>query len=247
MWRIRAGCVLAFGSVVITTGCGDRPPSSARTAGAHGTPSASGTARTPGATGTASADASARPAESALLSGTDLPSGFVPADDVHAFRGLQPTDPDCLRLLALADGKGLDPRDQAYAAYYRAQPAATITERVVPMSRAVAAGWIGTVRIAAQGCRVFRLGWGPKKMRLLRDIRPMPGLGQDTFAVSYAGVAPRSRRIRLDVLMTVVNGHLLIVNQPAVIGRKNGSDLITLAATRAAAKLRAIPPPSPAG
>jgi hypothetical protein len=78
--RIVRGAALVTVCSITNAGCGaDRPPR----------------------------DQSAARLTAAVLSQRDMPSDFLPADDQQVFSRVEPADPDCRRLLVLADLRGL--------------------------------------------------------------------------------------------------------------------------------------------
>jgi predicted small lipoprotein YifL len=102
----------------------------------------------------------------AVLSGRDLPAGFLPAENQRVFEGLRPDDPDCARLLRLADvdeskdlGGGGD-APQAHAVFYRAQPVSSLAQHVFHLPPGLAAQHIEQARAAASKCPKMLVGAG---------------------------------------------------------------------------------------
>ncbi|MBO2446550.1 hypothetical protein J4573_05575 [Actinomadura barringtoniae] len=105
--------------------------------------------------------AAVKPAASmaaAVLSDRDLPAGYAPAENQRVFQGLRPADPDCARLLELADAdesKDLDgagDAPQAHAVFYRAQPVSSLAQHVFHLPPGMAAQRIAQARTAAAKC-----------------------------------------------------------------------------------------------
>lgn len=104
----------------------------------------------------------------AVLSGRDLPAGYLPAENQRVFEGLRPDDPDCARLLRLADvdqSKDLDGADdapQAHAVFYRSEPVSSLAQHVFHLPPGMAAQHIDQARAAAGKCpRMMVTAGGP--------------------------------------------------------------------------------------
>ncbi|MGI8335358.1 hypothetical protein ACRYCC_35875 [Actinomadura scrupuli] len=166
---VRGAALLAIGSVVMTGCAADGP----------------------------SRESQAAALAAAVLSLQDMPRGFLPAQDQRVFGGLSPRDPDCHRLLALADLDDLRDRSalgspvppQAHAVFYRAEPGSTMAEHLITLSPDQARGRFEDVRRAAAGCPLIELG----SVRGPRQGRP-PGHGRKRDQGRGSQLDPGRRR-----------------------------------------------------
>ncbi|MFC9974906.1 hypothetical protein ACFVH6_28790 [Spirillospora sp. NPDC127200] len=174
-----------------------------------------------------------------LLSPRELPAGFYPADPQRAFRGIRPADPDCAELLRLADAvavRGTRGAPHGHAAYFRAEPPATLVQHVYRLPKGRAAALLADARAAAAGCPVITMEVGDdREGRLYRArLRPPAGAGE-AVAVRYAGRG--QRQAGLDVVVARVGDDLLTVAAPGEFAR-GGAQTIEAAEQRAVRKLR---------
>jgi hypothetical protein len=179
-----------------------------------------------------------------------MPSDFLPAEDQQVFGQVKPADPDCRRLLALADLRGL--RDvpnaastappQVHAVFYRTDPGSTLAEHLLALSPARALSHIRHTEQAAAGCPRIKVGHGRGRMRLHRVPMQLPGFGKNAYGVRYTGrIGPRYS-IHFDLVMAQQDDRLLVVEQPALIDRWHrtpGDDTRRIAET-ALRKLRKV-------
>ncbi|WP_067479829.1 hypothetical protein [Actinomadura hibisca] len=175
----------------------------------------------------------------ALLSQREVPAGFLPAGPQRAFTGIRPADPDCARLLRLADNAGArEGRDasHAQAAYYRTEPGATLVQHVYRLRKGRAAALVAEAREAVTGCPKIGLDVGDDRETLLYRVplRHARTAGE-TVAVRYTSRG--ARQAGLDVVLTQLGDDLLTVAAPGEFGR-GGAQGIELAEARAIRKLR---------
>ncbi|MCW2942024.1 MAG: hypothetical protein JWN00_5009 [Actinomycetia bacterium] len=188
MRRIVRGAALVVGGSLAITGCGvDRTPRQQSTVGLT----------------------------AAVLSQKDLPADFLPAEDQEVFGRVEPRDPDCRWLLALADLRGLRDVPQTHSVFYRAAPGATLAEHVVALTPAQAAAQIQSFKQAAAGCPAIQVGHHARRLRLHRTAMNLAGLGKDSFGVRYRQYAG-SRQLTYDIVMVQDNDWLLVLTQPSV-------------------------------
>ncbi|GAA2576132.1 hypothetical protein SMC26_12550 [Actinomadura fulvescens] len=215
MWRIVGGVLLTTG-LAGAAGCGAKASSS--------TPSAAGLS-------------------AAVLSGSEVPAGFLPAENQRVFEGMRPVDRDCARLLALADVE--TPRDipgvedenvpQASAAFYRPGPAASLVEHVFRLPPGRAARHVAETRRAALRCPRIEIRLTQGDLRLPRvNSRKVRAL-RDALALRYA-----RERAGLDVVMAAVGNDLLVVAGAGTYGGRVGPRVTEQVAIKALRKLRAV-------
>ncbi|MGI5168419.1 hypothetical protein ACQEU3_29130 [Spirillospora sp. CA-253888] len=187
-----------------------------------------------------SAAAGAAAMAPALLSPREVPAGFYPADPQRAFRGIRPADPDCARLLRLADAvavRGTSGAPHGQAAYFRAEPAATLVQHVYRLPKGRAAALLAEARAAVVHCPVITMEIGDdREGRLYRTRLRPPGGAGEVVAVRYTGKG--RRQAGLDVVVARVGGDLLTVAAPGEFAR-GGARTIEAAEERAVRKLRA--------
>jgi hypothetical protein len=164
----------------------------------------------------------------AVLSVRDLPSDYLPAEDQEVFRRLVPGDPDCRRLLDLADLRGLRDVPQVHSVFYRADPGATLAEHVLTLSRERTEAYVQEAREAATGCPVMKIPVGAGRLRLHRKQLGGPG-----FGVRYTGWAGKRFQARYDIAMIPAGGRLMVLAQPTLVDPEHpgrGADTRRLAA-----------------
>jgi len=174
----------------------------------------------------------------AVLSAQDLPSDFLPAEDQKVFGRLVPGDPDCRRLLDLADLRGLRDVPQVHSVFYRPDPGATLAEHVLALPPARVQSYLLDARRAAAGCPVMKISAGEARLRLRRKPLTAPG-----FAVRYTGPAGDRYLAQYDIVMVSAGARLLVMAQPTLIDPDRayqGEDTGKLAAA-ALRKLRVSP------
>lgn len=173
----------------------------------------------------------------AVLSQQDMPRGFLPAEAQEAFQGVVPRDPDCRRLLALADGHGLRDVPKASAAFYRVAPGATVSQQVLHLGEARAQEMIIEARRSIGLCPVVKATVGGTRMLLRREQMSVPGLDPgETVAVRYRQKASANYVISYEIVMSRQGEDLLVVGHPGLTHRRVPSVAVE-AAKRAAAKL----------
>ena len=148
----------------------------------------------------------------AVLSKRDLPSDYLPAEDQEVFQGLVPGDPDCRRLLDLADLRGLRDVPQVHSVFYRADPGATLAEHVLELPHKRMDGVLKAAKQAAAACPVMQIKIGKGWLRLRRKALGGPG-----FGVRYNGWAGDRFQTRYDIAMIPAEGRLLVLTQPTLI------------------------------
>lgn len=156
----------------------------------------------------------------AVLSKQDLPSDFLPTEDQQVFRGVGSTDPDCRRLLDLADLRGLRDVPQSHAVFYRATPGATLAEHVVVLGSDEVRQYLKNVRKAAANCRTITIDTAGGRLRLRGEelnLAPFPALGGQAYGVQYAGRASDRYDVHFDLVMVPVGDWLLVLAQPTLI------------------------------
>ncbi|MFI6516355.1 hypothetical protein ACIBF1_12420 [Spirillospora sp. NPDC050679] len=191
-------------------------------------------------TAASSAAAGAAAMGPALLSPREVPAGFYPADPQRAFRGIRPADPDCARLLRLADAvavRGTRGAPHGHAAFFRAEPPATLVQHVYRLPKGRAAALLADARAAAAGCPVITMEVGDdREGRLYRARLRPPGGAGEAVAVRYAGKG--RRQAGLDVVVARVGDDLVTVAAPGEFAR-GGAETIEAAEQGAVRKLRA--------
>ena len=214
MRRISRGAVLATGVVMAVAGCGST----------RATP--------PRAKEWSKASLTA-----AVLSPRDVPRGFLPAQAQAAFAGVVPTDPDCRRLLTLADAYGLRDVPRVAAAFYQAAPGATISQQVLHLGAVEAQAQLTALRQARAACRFMVADVGGSGLRLKRvPLRLSRTAAHDAVAVSYEQSASKNYKISYEIVMARVGDDLLVVANPGVV-HKRVRNMILITATCAVAKL----------
>ncbi|MBA8949713.1 hypothetical protein ACFQU9_27075 [Actinomadura namibiensis] len=181
----------------------------------------------------------------ALPTAREVPKGWLPAERQRVLEGIRPTDPDCARLLRLADAdgdrgpRGLRNAPQAHAVYYLPDPGATLAARVFRLPPGDAAARLAEARAAIAGCPRLGMEVGDDREVRLRRVRPpRPGrLLPDQVGVRYLH-GSGGRRAGLDVLVARAGDDLLVVAAPGAFGG-GGARLIERAEARALRKLRA--------
>ncbi|MCD0453533.1 hypothetical protein LO762_30755 [Actinocorallia sp. API 0066] len=157
--------------------------------------------------------------EAALLTAAEAPHGFLPAEPQEVFRGVVPFDRDCADLFALADGRGQRiSAPRAQTAFYRAEPSATLSQRVLRLGEADARKAVADARRFIAGCQVVEAAAGQGVLRLGRAHARQPRLAAaDTAAVAYRQETPEGMRISYEVVVHRVGGDLLLVAGPALL------------------------------
>jgi len=214
MRRISRGVVLAIGVVMAVAGCGSTratPPTAKEWSKASLT--------------------------AAVLSPRDVPRGFLPAQAQAAFAGVVPKDPDCRRLLTLADAHGLRDVPRVAAAFYQSAPGATISQQVLHLGAARAQAQLMALRRAKAGCEFMAANAGGTGLRLKQvPLRLARTAAQDAVAVGYEQSASKNYKISYEIVMARVGDDLLVVGNPGIVHKKV-RNMILITATRAVAKL----------
>ncbi|MEU5878525.1 hypothetical protein [Spirillospora sp. NPDC047279] len=177
----------------------------------------------------------------AVLSGTEVAAGYAPAENQRVFEGMEPADPDCARLLRLADVEGA--RDitgagrapEAHAAFYRASPVASLAQHVLRLPAGLAAEHVVAARKAVVRCPKIVVESGDGDIRLRRDTTRKPRALKDALAVRYA-----NKDISLEVVMAAVGDDLLVVAAPGSYSAASGPRTTERIAVKAIKKLRAV-------
>lgn len=157
----------------------------------------------------------------AVLSPRDVPRGFLPAQAQAAFDGVVPKDPDCRRLLTLADGHGLRDVPRVAAAFYQAAPGATISQQVLHLGAVKAQAQLTALRKARAGCPFMAVDVGDSGLRLARvPLRFSRTAAQDAVAVGYEQSASKNYKISYEIVMARVGDDLLVVGNPGIIRKK---------------------------
>ncbi len=175
----------------------------------------------------------------AVLSTQDLPSDFLPAEDQQVFGGLVPSDPDCRRLLDLADLRGLRGVPKTDSVFYRPNPGSTLAEHVVFLTPVKIGDYLRDARRASAACGLMTVHAGEARLRLHR--RPLPAPNSAGFGVRYVGRAGGTYLAHYDIVMVPDGERLLVVAQPTLVDPdhpRKGEDTGALAAA-ALRKLRA--------
>ena len=170
----------------------------------------------------------------AVLSTRDLPSDFLPAEDQQVFGRLVPGDPDCRRLLGLADLRGLRGVPETASVFYRPNPGSTLAEHILVLPPAKISTYLRDIRRAAAACSVMNL----HALRLHRKTLHTPGYG-----VRYVGRAGSRYVAHYDIVALSDRERLLVVAQPTLVDpdhARRGEDTGAVAAA-ALRKLRATP------
>lgn len=214
MRRISCGAVLAIGVVMAVAGCGSTrttPPKVKEWSKASLT--------------------------AAVLSPRDVPRGFLPAQAQAAFAGVVPKDPDCRRLLTLADAHGLRDVPRVAAAFYQAEPGATISQQVLHLGADRAQAQLSALRHARADCPVMEADAGGSALRLTRvPLRLEHPDAHDAAAVGYEQPAGKNYKISYEIVMARVGDDLLVVGNPGIV-HKRVHNMILITAARAVAKL----------
>lgn len=165
---------------------------------------------------------------SAAIRQADVPEGFLPAEDQQVFRGLRPSDPECARLLGMVDdassasSKARRDVSQSHAAFYRADPAASLVEHVLRLPSGEAARRVDEARRAVANCPTLDMGvpgatgWNGNAFDqhgLTRARLNHPETLKDAVAVRYSHPDGGSR-YGLDLIFARANGDLLILAAP---------------------------------
>jgi hypothetical protein len=169
-----------------------------------------------------------------MVSSADLPPGVEPGEDPAVFEGIKPMDPDCGRLLDLADGDGVGIRPHKHAVYYRTESPSSVVQRVVLMPADEASERVERARAAARGCPAIRMGdqgWRPRPVgadlvRLRREYRTIAGLGPAALSVRYSDEIEHGDRVTVDILMTPIKGGMLSVAGTATAVHGERDDLV---------------------
>ncbi|GAA2458506.1 hypothetical protein GCM10010191_93060 [Actinomadura vinacea] len=165
------------------------------------------------------------PLAQVVLSSADvLGQGFLPAERQDVFTGLRARRPACARMLALADAKTLKGlraapagggrgTGQGHAAFYRAQPPATMVEHVFRLPPGDAGRYVARASAAAAACPRIRIVLGPREAALRRARLPRPGGLRDAVGVAFTAEGGRGTgltmvwaRSRNDLLVLAVAG-----------------------------------------
>ncbi|KAB2345594.1 hypothetical protein [Actinomadura rudentiformis] len=193
---------------------------------------------------------SSRPAavsmSGAVLSGAEMPPGFLAADNQRVFEGMEPVDPDCVRLLQLADVqaprdiRGVEDAPQAHAAFYRASPVVSLAEHVFRLPSGRAARHVAEMRRATVRCPRIEVETAEGDIRLRRiDARRVKAL-RNALAVHYADA---QGRVGLSVVMAAVGDDLLVVDA-AGSGMARVTEQVAIKALTKLRGVRAAPGPS---
>ena len=178
----------------------------------------------------------------AVLSRRDLPSDFLAAEDQQVFGRLAPGDPDCRRLLDLADLRGLRDVPQTASVFYRPSPGSTLAEHVLAMPAARISTYVRDVRRAAAACPVLSVHG--TRLRLHRKaLQPPSSASSAGFGIRYTGRTGESYTTHYDIVVVPDGERLLVVVQPALVDRdhpRKGEDTGAVAAD-ALRKLKATP------
>lgn len=181
-----------------------------------------------------------------MVSATDLPPGVEQGEDASIFEGIEPIDPDCGRLLDLADGDGVGIRPHKHAVYYRTDPPSSVVQRVVLMPADEVSERVERARVAARGCPAIRMGdqgWRPRPVgadlvRLHREYRVIAELGPAALVVRYSDEIKHGERITVDILMTPIKGGLLSVAGTAAAVHGGYDDLVARVIATAVGRAR---------
>jgi hypothetical protein len=217
--RIVRGAALAAGCAVVaigTAGCGAGRPAG---------------------------DSSTARLTAAVLSTQDLPSDYLPAEDQQVFRGVGAADPNCRRLLDLADLRGLRDVPDTHTFFYRIDPGSTLAEHVVTLGPERVQAYLRQARKAADGCKTITVSGDQDDVRLHRHH--LPALPRQAFGVHYGGAADDQHSINFDMVMAPVDaGRLMIVAQPSVVNEVHGHKALRIERIAATAlhKLQATEP-----
>jgi hypothetical protein len=161
----------------------------------------------------------------------------LPAQAQAAFAGVVPKDPDCRRLLTLADARGLRDVPRVAAAFYQAAPGATISQQVLHLGADHAQAQLTALREARADCPVMAADAGGSGLRLKRvPLRLEDTDAHDAVAVGYEQSASKNYKISYEIVMARVGDDLLVVGNPGII-HKNVRNMILITAARAVAKL----------
>lgn len=181
----------------------------------------------------------------AVLSGAEMPAGFLTADNQRVFEGMEPVDPDCARMLQLADVqaprdiRGVEDAPEAHAAFYRAGPVVSLAEHVFRLPSGRAARHVAEMRRAIVRCPRIEVETAEGDIRLRRvDTRKVKAL-RNALAVHYAEVRGRAG---LSVVMAAVGNDLLVVNA-AGSGMPRGTEQVAIKALEKLRAVRAAPGP----
>ncbi|MFC4906546.1 hypothetical protein [Actinomadura gamaensis] len=200
----------------------------------------------------AALDASSARLSSAAIRLSDVPEGFMPAEDQEVFRGMRPSGPECARLLRMVDEasakSSLARRDvpQTHAAFYRADPAVSVVEHVLRLRPGEAARRVEEARQATAGCPSldFALpgdtGWDGRKFDkrgLSRTPLDHPDTLADAVAARYSH-PDGGRRYGLDVMFARAKDDLVVFAAPGEFdgdGEKQIRSVLARVMSRAAA------------
>ncbi|MFI0354703.1 hypothetical protein [Actinomadura sp. 9N407] len=153
----------------------------------------------------------------AVLTRPEVPEAFAPAEDREVFAGLRPDDPDCARLLRLADlrdGASLQGRE-AHAAFYRPRPPASVAEHVFRLGPGEATRYVAKARTAARGCPEIGIPAGSREETLGRTWLRRPAGVKDAVGAIYSRDAVYSRRqggTALSMLLVRSRNDLLVLS-----------------------------------
>lgn len=216
MRRTSRGAVLTIGVVIAVAGCGFTRTTPSR---AKEWSQASVTA--------------------AILSPWDVPRGFLPAQAQAAFAGVVPKDPGCRRLLTLVDAHGLRDVPRVAAAFYQAEPGATISQQVLHLGAARAQDQLTALREAKASCQFMAADVGGSGLRLAQvPLRLVRTVAHDAVAVAYEQSVSKNYKISYEIVMARVGDDLLIVGNPGIVHKKVGN-MILITVARAVSKLMA--------
>lgn len=175
----------------------------------------------------------------AVLVQRDLPPDFLPASNQPVFWGVNPANPNCARLLGLADLSRVGPAaPQTHASFYRPEPAASLVEHVVRLPPGAAADYVAQARGAGAICSSLQVGVGDRLMYLIRNrMTPPPG-ARTAYAASFQS-RPGDRAVRFDVVLAEVDDHLLVLGHPGMADPRWGDTVTEDLAAHAVRRLRA--------
>ncbi|MBW8483539.1 hypothetical protein [Actinomadura parmotrematis] len=152
----------------------------------------------------------------ALVSQRDLPAGFYPAATRRVLTGLKPADPECARLIRVADAddaddlRGTGDVPQAHTAFYQPDVAVSVAEHVYRLPAGGAAAQLKAVRDAVAKCPALEMDTGDGKVKLHRQRLADPKGAKDPVAVRYAqGKGPT--RSGLDIVMGRRDDRMMVV------------------------------------